>query len=203
MSGILKLGYKLDGYAATSAKLAHLSRLFTTKEEINATVAEATTQALRGHLEADYATKPNKLGGPSTGFWRKAIESIESESEGTTVTVRMTQTGLRLRFYGGVVVPSGRTSEVTGKPIKFLAFPVSADVYGKAPAEVSFKMYAKPGGLFRQLGDKRSEQDPKMFALARKTTHLPDPNILPTANQVLDANAAALGDLIDAITSAS
>ena len=93
--------------------------------------------------------------------------------------------------------PTGRTSEVTGKPIKFLAFPVNAEVYGKTPKEVGFKLYFKPGGLFRQEGDHRADTDPKMFALARQTTHLPDPKLLPDTNALLERISLDLGDLIE------
>ena len=200
---MLSFKLTLTNYDTTMDKLNRVAAVVNDQEEINAVVSVAVEALVKAHLTENYATKPNWLGAPSTGFWKRAIESVDSTSDGTVATTSITGKGVALRYYGGVVRPSGRTSEVTGKPIKFLAFPVAAEVYGKAVAEVGFKLYpgGKSGpGLYKQQGDAKSDSDPKMFAFARKTTHQPDPEILPSTNKILDAVSTALGDLMEAAT---
>jgi len=193
----MNINLALDGMEAAQNTLARLRHLFVAQDEINAAVELAGMAAVKDHLTEHYATRPNKLGAPSTGFYRKVLESAEATSDGTNVTISLTQVGLRLRYYGGIVRPTGRISEVTGKPIKFLAFPVVPEAHGKVPAEMP-GLYWRPGGLFRMEGPKKATTDPRIFALARQTTHLPDPQILPPPATVLEATAVALGDLLAA-----
>ena len=194
--------FAFEGLDEARATVAQLVDVLEDQQVINATVATATRALVQDNLRVNYVPKPNWLGAPSTGFWKDAADGVTAESEGTATTVRIRSKGARLRYYGGVVRPTGRISEVTGRPIKFLAYPINAAVYGKTPAEVSYKLYPKGGALYAMLGDRRSESDPRMFRLARKTTHKPDPGILPGEQAVLNANAEALAEAIDAIMEA-
>ena len=71
---------------------------------------------------------------PGREFYKKAAESVQLASSADAAIVSITQRGIALRRYGGTVRPTGRTSDVTGKPIKNLALPV-----GGAPSPGEFR----------------------------------------------------------------
>ena len=127
------------------------------------------------HLSTNYASKPNKLGGTSTGYWKKAIDSIVSSIEAAANAVALTfkERGVSLHFYGGTVKPAG-ISEITGKAIQRLALPAIAAAHGHSPAEVPGLEIGKfPNGW--GLG----KDGQLWFRLVRQTRHNPDPKIIP------------------------
>lgn len=127
------------------------------------------------HLSTNYASKANKLGGTSTGYWKAAIDSIVSSIDAAANAVALTfkERGVALHFYGGTVKPVG-ISEITGKQIQRLALPAIAAAHGHSPKEVPGLEIGKfPGGW--GLG----KDGQLWFRLVRQTRHNPDPKIIP------------------------
>lgn len=128
--------------------------------------------------------KQNRLGGVSTNYWMRAADSVTSSSAKGTAEVKITQRGVALHLYGGTIRPKG-TSEITGKPIKFLTIPKVAAAHGKTVAmlrALGVDLYPGRGGLLRQSGATRDPQGDEMwFALARQATIKPDATVVPSA----------------------
>ncbi len=193
------------GYAATEA----LRSLINDKKALNATVEVAAEGAVKEHLTTHYAGRVNRLGGTSTGYWKRAIENTTGTSDAAGATISINQTGIRLKYEGGVIRPSGKTSEVTGKPIRFLSIPVHPAAHGRTIADLGGKsaFYVVPfaagggfseggtgaaAGVFRQSGGKRSDSDPLYFILKRSVTIKADRNLLPSEDAVGTAITEAL-----------
>jgi len=148
------------------------------------------------HLDRHYVGKPNKLGGSSTGYWGKVLKSIAGTMAGDTVTVTMSGVGLAMKYYGGVIKPSGRISSVTGKPITRLAIPIDAAAHGKVPAMFGKSLIRVGGGLFSPLAGRQIGQ--QLFILAKQATIKPDKNILPADIVVQTRCAQAIELLVPA-----
>lgn len=61
----------------------------------------------------------------SRHFWRGALDSTEVGKTATNgvATITVSQVGVRLHWKGGTVRPTGRISDVTGKPTRALLIP--------------------------------------------------------------------------------
>lgn len=136
-------------------------------------------EVVEQNLTDNYVTKPNKLGGESTGYWSKVIRSITTEIVGEGVVLDMSEQGLALHYYGSGGLPGGvvspkNTSEITGKKITSLSIPVIAAAHGKSIAQV-------PGlefGKFPQ-GMGMGKDDTLWFIFVKSVKIKPDPKILP------------------------
>ncbi|MRN10747.1 hypothetical protein [Faecalibaculum rodentium] len=83
-----------------------------------ADVARAARQAVRDSLQAMIDRTQ------SQGFWGKAKQSVNPPViRDNKATIDITHTGVRLQWLGGTVRPTGRRSEVTGRPIRSLLIP--------------------------------------------------------------------------------
>ncbi len=169
-------------------------------------VGTAMEVAVEGKVKANFdilSRTPNKLGGQTTAFWKRAGDSVTTKVSGSTVTLTITQKGVALQYYGGTVKPSGKPSEITGKPIKFLTIPKVAAAHGKSVAtlrSLGVDLYPGRGGLLRQAGDTRNpDTDEMWFVLAKKATIKPNPRVLPPASEITAAAAEALDNALAAI----
>lgn len=181
---------------ATPALRGYLARLrgAAAREELHRTMAFGVERVVRRHLRTNYATKRNALGGTSTGFWKKAIESTVVSADGVAGTMTIQERGVALRYFGGTVVPTRRN---------YLTIPAAAEAHGKRAKEVSGG-YAKQEWLFNRAGkpfaiaekvkvDKQGRQTGGrvLFWLTKSTTHRPDKNVLPTEGAMVRAAAKA------------
>jgi len=195
------------GAAATEA----LRNRMADRVALNATVETAAALTVRRHLTQNYASKLNKLGGASTGYWRRAIEGTTSDSNAEGATVAINQIGIRLKWSGGTITAgqSGRVSEITGKVPKFLTIPVHPAAHGKTIADFGGKegTYIVPfgaggglkeggsnagAGVFRKTGGNRTDTDPLYWVLKRSVMIKPDKQILPPLEAVSQEITAAL-----------
>lgn len=88
------------------------------RAEMVADVARAARQAVRDSFQ----TMIDRT--QSQGFWGKAKQSINPPViRDNKATIDITHTGVRLQWLGGTVRPTGRKSEVTGRPIRSLLIP--------------------------------------------------------------------------------
>lgn len=172
-------------------------------QDLGPVVQMAAEEEVKRHLTAEYCNRPNKLGAPSTGYWRTVRDSAESElqSGGTgtpSVTVTLRGVGLAMKLTGGTIYPSGRISSVTGKPIQFLTIPVNALAHGRTVSDFGQGVERVGGGLFKKMpGRAYGEQ---LFILAKQARIKADPNIWPSAQRMQTACGEAVLLLFNAVS---
>src|SRR5690606_12362507 len=93
---------------------------------LQSTIGLAAVDVTQRHLVQLGATRPNKLGAPSTGFYKAASESVHWRAEGETVTVSISHVGIAQRYYGGTI---------TAKNAQYLTLPAIAEAHGKRARE--------------------------------------------------------------------
>jgi hypothetical protein len=202
-----------EGEAA--AVLQRLGEGLGDREALHATMAFAVEALWRDHLDSEgYTSRPNKLGGKSTGYWKGASQSIASEASAEGATISMSQRGLALHYFGGVVKP------VSAKALSIPVHPSAHGVYARQypgplafiPAGRAFGPVRKGGrqddhfvgflvrgeervvtrgknkGQTRTLPVKGGET---IYILRTQTTHEPDPNIVPGESAMITAAAEA------------
>jgi len=102
---------------------------------------------------------------------------------------------------GGTIRPSGKISEITGKPIKYLTIPINAAAHGNTVAimqRLGVNLYRRGSVLVAQSGPEKSDSDVAMFALKKSIgPQTPNPAILPTQNEYYDAINTAVDELLD------
>ena len=168
-------------------------------ERMKKVIAHAGEKVWKEHYRAYYTSRPNALGAPSTGYWREVHDSVHAEITETGVTLTSRGKGLRHKYYGGIVKPSGRISDVTAKPITMLSIPVHPRAHGKTIGELGGlrKFYIVPfmggpgsgygAGVFfrsgRTTGRRRS--DPLYFVLKKTRKITADKNIIPKAFNIV------------------
>jgi len=175
----MNLTITLDTTASQRQLLAAHEAL---RRDLGPVLEVAVMECVQSHLNAHYVGKPNKLGGASTGYWTTVRNSAAGEHKSNgdgshEITVSLTGIGLRMKLEGGVIRPTGRTSSVTGKQIKFLTIPVNPIAHGKTVSDFGDGVERVGGGLFKKLpGRAFGEQ---LFLLAKQATIKADPNIWP------------------------
>ena len=140
-----------------------------------------------GELKKVVAANLDKRKGRN--YWHEAAKHVETSATQSGSEVSINHRGVRLHLYGGTVRPSGRTSAVTGKPIKKLLIPTDDSPLRKrgvalyelglardAVHREGSKLIADMGGVPVVLG-----------LLADKAEHKPDPSVLPGASEMNDA----------------
>lgn len=157
--------------------------------EVNEAAANHLRKLLKQHLEARGGRK----------YWKDAAESVETEISDAGAVVSINHRGVRLHFYGGIVKPTGRISNVTGKPIKRLLIPGANSPLRKARAELyelginRQSVHIAGGALMADIGGV-----PVMLGvLARQSVHEPDPTVLPSDDRLRDELRAAARDVLD------
>lgn len=187
--------------AIAAAKLAAAEKVL--RNDLGPVLEVAVMKAVQDHLDANYVGKPNKLGGPSTDYWRTVRNSAEGHyitgGDTHSVTVKLTGVGLRMKLLGGVIRPTGRISSVTGKPIKFLTIPVSPLAHGKTASDFGKDaLYATPAGLMDRAGGHAPGH--RLFIFAKQATIKADPNIWPSAETIRTAAGEAVLLLFNSAT---
>lgn len=161
---------------------------------INPVIGRAGSNAVVKHLRALNTARPNQLGGKRTNFYAGAARGTSyAVVSDTEVTVTVAQIGIRQRFFGGRIVPTG------GR--KFLTIPAAAEAHGKrarefSDLEVVFGLGGRPIGLARKAQGKRAFGT-ILFRLVRSVTQRPDPTVLPTSADLGAAIAPAVQSHIE------
>jgi len=178
-----------------------------------AIVAEESEIGIRGLTRENFyrygQVYPNKLGGTSTGYWKKAGDATSSEVNGDAVQIWIVETpgvgglvGVKRHYTGGgTIKPSGRMSEVTKKPIQYLTIPISPASHGRTVAMMQSLgvIYRKGSALFiHPKGSKQSDSDEAIFALKKSIgPQQPNPYILPTNDEYFKVVATVVENLTD------
>jgi hypothetical protein len=166
-------------------------------------VATALLNVVQEHFQERDQT-PNKNRFPNrTHFWSKL--ALGSHARGTESEAIVTLPyPVRQKIYGGTIRPSG------GR--KFLAIPVNALAYGRLARSFKnlvFRRAGKGSSASAVLvaigttgkGAKKANRPvgEVMYQLVAKVTQAPDPDTLPSDQQLLDAAYGALNENADAI----
>lgn len=200
----------LDVNLADSPAAAALDRAAAalSPESCATVAAEAGADVVRAHLIT--LSKSRHRPGQRINYYLQASDSVLRETSGATALIRIPHTGIAQRYHGGTITPSGRTSPVTGRPVKRLAVGLKGTpAEGHTPADF--------GDLFVVVrkGSKRGDTQDKgaaflarrspdgiqrLFILLASVTQSPDPSVLPPDSAILDAAAEAILDLYAAAT---
>lgn len=201
------ININVEGLATTADHLRAIASI-TPQEVASASNVGIATLVRKNFIE--YGLKnPNKLKGKSTRFWLRASQATYTQIAGSSVLAVVSTSGdVSLvgvsRHYtgGGTIIPSGRTSEVTGKPIRRLTIPARAESHGRSVATLKalgVDLYRSGGTLRKQEGAQRSDNDPIYYYLAKKVSpQLPDPRVYPMPSAYKAAAEDAVSDLIEA-----
>lgn len=165
--------------------------------------ADAGADTVRAHFR-DLAASRHRPG-QRLNFWLAAAEAVTRETDGGDALIRVPQAGVAQRFYGGDILPSGRTSPVTGRPVRRLALGIPGTPgEGHIPADFPdlFLILKKgsrkggdKGGAF--LARKRGDGVQRLFTLLARVRQRPDPAVLPTEDELSAAAAEAILELHD------
>lgn len=155
---------------------------------------EAGRLALTDLLERNFDRKNqagNARGWPSSKFWERVAGSVTSAADGDKIVATVTEPGARLRWKGGEVRPKA------GK--KALAIPVDPSVAHVWPSEYAgqggalFAIWPKgrnTGFLANRGTDKKHARI--LWMLVAKTTHKPDPSVIPSEDELRGAIVRAM-----------
>jgi hypothetical protein len=174
-----------------------------TPDDVAGTIQGGVKQLFVDHFLKLNASRPNKLGGKRTNYWDEAAGETYVSVSGSDVVVRVRQVGVRRHLLGGPPITPKGTSEITGRAIKFLTIPIHPSAHGRTVGQLraqGINLYPAGGAIRQQIGDKRSESDPKLYALAKRTKAAqPDPSVIPTVDEIARAADEALNELREAI----
>lgn len=178
------------------------------------TAALTVADRVRDNFALLQQTRPNRLGGRRTNFWAGALKSTSViQTAPLAATVGVAQIGVRQRLEGGTIRAGRSLNPKTGRPTQFIAIPLTADAYGKRPAERHDLDFAIVPGIGPALVEARATEirlgKPKkdgtrkitqvksrtglvpLYRLVRSVTQAPDPTVLPTLAEM--SRAADLG----------
>ena len=154
---------------ATPALRGMIERL-SDHRSLHARMAMAAEKTVLNHLRTVKLPQGNRFGAPSTGFWKKAIDSVFSTATGAEATVSIPARGVALQYYGGTVRPTNK---------QCLTIPLNAMAYGKSARELAPLIRVKDV-LFKKIGDGSAANLVPMFALRKSVTIRPHPDVLPS-----------------------
>lgn len=158
---------------------------------------EAGRLALTDRLARNFERKDqagNARGWPHSRFWERVASSVTSAAGDDGFSATITEPGVRLRWKGGEVRPR------EGK--KALAIPVDPSVARIWPSE--YGGYATGGdydegatSLFWPKNSshgfiKDNETGDILWMLVAKTTHKPDPSVIPSEDELRGAIVRAM-----------
>mgnify|MGYP001571675777 CR=1 FL=1 len=157
---------------------------------------------LRKHFIGLEKTRPNRLGGARTHFYGKVQASVQQPVvSGNAADVSIDRVGIAQRYFGGPIEAGHGISSKTGKPTEFLTVPARAETHGKtakAFPHLEFRPTRRGGMLVEMLrtvsritraGRRRVSivGGLVMFWLVRRLVQKPDPTVLPTDADLLQA----------------
>lgn len=137
-------------------------------------------------------------------FWHGAASStqVAEQTEGSTAYVVVRQKGVRLHWKGGTVRPTGKPSEVTGKPTKALLIPFDDSPLKKRRvslhelhyAEENIHVFKSHSGCPILVAAEHMKRKTKLIWLGKlvKAAHFDArPDVMPTPEAMLAAAADA------------
>lgn len=179
--------------SATPELRAEMARL-TDRKPLHAEMGMAVERLVARHLRATKLPQGNRLGAPSTGFWKKAIDSVVGTANATEAVVSIPSRGVALQYYGGTVKP---------QRAEYLTIPIHAVAHGKSVAELGLPVYRflskkgnwllaeDPRGGRKGDGSRRKSAGPPryrggqpLYLLRKRATIRPHPDVLPSEAEI-------------------
>lgn len=141
----------------------------------------AGVNVVRRHLLERNRSKPNKLGGRRTEFYRRAANATIYRSTGSDVQVVIAWTGIAYQYYGGTI---------TAKKSKYLTIPARAQAHGKRARE--FKdLHFQP--IKKGKSGLLADSDGNVFFwLVKSVSKQADKSVLPPFATILQAVSKAI-----------
>lgn len=179
----MKIDIQID-VAATAAQLDRIAQLKgPRRKQLHEDMAMGVEALVRKHLREGPATRRNRFGATSTGFYQRVIDSVSARATSTQGTVSIVERGFALRLHGGTVKPTRK---------QWLTIPAVAEAHGKRVREVGGG-YAKQRWVFGSGGRPTAIAEKStgrvLFWLTKITTHHADPSLLPTESKMGEAAA--------------
>lgn len=208
----MKITLSVGGAAGIESTLLRCASL--SADDVANEARALTEKATKDNFEKYGANHKNKLGGATTSYWLRASDATRAEVNGDTIRVEVFETrgtggtgglvGVRRHYTGGgTIKPSGRISEITGKPIQYLTIPIAPAAHGRTVAALMQRLgvdiYRKGSALYMHpKGSERSDSDTAVFALKKSIgPQRPNPAILPTDLEYYAAINTAVDELLD------
>lgn len=146
----------------------------------------------------------------SRRYWGQAADSTQATHTDSYSQITIAQPGVRLHWRGGMVAPSGKTSEVTGKPIHRLLIPFDDSPMRQRGASLAESgipqdqiraLKAKTGTIYLAwitppAGKGRKAKVTPLGALVERTYHDADRTVMPTEKDMKDTITNSVIDTI-------
>jgi hypothetical protein len=153
---------------------------------VNAAVASGGRFYLRAWFYRLDSERANKLGGRRTHFYGDAGRSTTYQIVTNGVVFGIAKQGIRQRLEGGTIVPRGY-SKITGRKLRNLTIPATAEAYGKRASEFDLEFaMVQDGGHVRPALVEKGETK-AMYWLVPRVVQQKDPSVLPTNEQLREA----------------
>lgn len=185
-------------------------------ERLGQAAGPAVVNRVRAHFFELNRERANKLGGKRTNFFNQAARSTQYKVSRDAVTVSINHVGVRQRYQGGTIRPTGSR--------KFLTIPAIAEAYATRagewpnlkfgfafdrrgnirPALIEAQSTALKFGAKRKDGTRKvtrtaREGGQAVFWLVGSVTQRPDPSVLPTNDQIREAAFAGIRKYFDLV----
>ncbi len=202
----MNISLTIDGAGAVNQTLSKFAGL--SGAEVAAQSVNPTRELTADHFFAYGTAHQNRFKVTPTGYWSKAGQATKSSSSGDTINIIVDEksvpglVGVRRHYTGGgTIKPSGRISEITGNPIKYLTIPINGAAHGKTVAmmkALGVDLYRKGSALFAKSGNTRSDSDVAMFALKKSIgPQAPNPAIIPTPQRYFETVALVVKNITE------
>ncbi len=189
---------KDDATPAIRRKIAQL-----TPQRLNEAVGNAEVVLFQNHF---LSLPHNKKGWPTTNFYGRAARATNWQPHIEGTLIQVSQIGIRQRFKGGPITPDTKGA---------LTIPISPVSYGHVAADFQglFLLKTSKGAYLVQAGQRLTasgqfrKQDKSaggnvkrrvqaalnfLFKLCAGVEQDPDPNVLPTREQILNTATQAI-----------
>jgi len=177
-------------------------------------IGRAVVRLVQQHFLRLNASRANPLGGPRSNFYAQAARSTRYDVLTDGVIVSVSQVGIRQRLEGGEIVP---------RNVKYLTIPAIAEAYGKRAREFPnlVIMWRRIAGERRaialveapatklEFGKKRKDGTRGVktdsvggkifFWLVKSVTQKPDPTLLPSDQEMIDAATSGANEYFRAL----
>lgn len=205
--------YKVTGKGESASALAALYASGTLPIGLHESIAKAAADLFVSHLKARDHSHGNKMGGARSHFYWQAGESVVGEAKADGAVISIDHLGLRQRWLGGDIYPINA---------KYLAIPARSESYGIRPRDfpgdlqfIQFKSGARAlvkdeqthtvddYGAFTSRSTEKGQRKSRKkgiglveYWLVDHVYQDPDPSVLPSPEQILDAVTDAASDYL-------
>lgn len=164
------------------------------QEDVITVASRAAGNVTREHIYHLADVRHRNVGGAGLvnkglNFYEDAADAVKISEVGTEVGVRVDKAGFAQRLYGG---------KIAAVNYPYLWIPVDEESEGRSAGEFRGELYPIYNTLTGKGVGVRMSDDKVLFALREEVYQEPDPSVLPTDEQYMEAVQAGLEELMDA-----